>query len=51
MTKKYILKDLLKEIEEDEKVGEKEVTRKLSQSEIRKMLSSLSKKEASDEKQ
>ncbi|MDY0362130.1 MAG: hypothetical protein RBR08_11805 [Desulforegulaceae bacterium] len=48
---KYILKDLLKEIQEDEKVKEKEVKRKLSQSEIRKMLSSLSKKEASDEKQ
>lgn len=51
MTKKYVLKDLLKEIEEDEKVGDKEVTRKLSQSEIRKMLALLSKKEASDEKQ
>jgi hypothetical protein len=48
---KYILKDLLKEIHEDEKIKEKEVKRKLSQSEIRKMLSSLSKKEASDEKQ
>jgi hypothetical protein len=51
MTKKYVLRELLKEIEEDEKVGDKEVKRKLSQSEIRKMLSSLSKKEANDEKQ
>ncbi|MCB9480911.1 MAG: hypothetical protein H6681_02010 [Desulfobacteraceae bacterium] len=47
---KYILKDLLKEIEQDEKAAEKEVRRKLSQSEIRKILSSLSKKEEPDEK-
>jgi|GEM_PF-3674030 hypothetical protein len=49
--KKFDLKKLYEEIKKDEKVAEKSEVKRLSQSQIRKMLSELGNKESKNEKQ
>ncbi|MGM0417640.1 MAG: hypothetical protein ACQEQS_02845 [Thermodesulfobacteriota bacterium] len=49
--KKFDLKKLYEEIKKDKKVGEKTENKRLSQSQIRKMLSEFGSKESENEKQ